>query len=386
MPRARIVSLLRAFIAASTVLALGAVDAGVALAADTPSVGVQPSEPVRYQVKKGDSLSLIARRNGVSVADLASANGISNVHLIVIGQWLVIPGPGTAVRPAEPVAAAPIAAPLLVPGPASPTPPPDAVTPLVYVLRRGDSISRVARRFKVTVAAIVSANQIKNPNRVPVGLRVVIPGTAMPATGAPIAAVPTTAPTPVAAPVTDPIAVAASVAPASTMVTTATTAAPAVPPGVSVATTLGLTTDQIARLPEALLAYPDRLVLMPVFDRWAAEYGVSPSLLKALAWMESGWQAAVVSSAGAIGIGQLLPATAKFVADVLIGTPLDPYVPEENIRMSARFLAHLLTLTNGDVNMALAGYYQGLTSVRRDGTSAATAAYAAVVLALQARF
>ena len=94
----------------------------------------------------------------------------------------------------------------------------------------------------------------------------------------------------------------------------------------------------------------------------------------------------MVSPSGAIGIGQLLPTTAAFVAGVLIGAPLDPYVADDNIRMSARFLSHLLTLTNGDVNMALAGYYQGLTSVRRDGMKATTAAYVNVVLVLQGRF
>ena len=98
---------------------------------------------------------------------------------------------------------------------------------------------------------------------------------------------------------------------------------------------------------------------MPSFDRWAAEYGLSPSLLKALAWMESGWQAGVISPSGAIGIGQLLPDTAAFVAGTLIGVPLDPYVADDNIRMSARFLAYLLNLTNGDVNMALAGLLPG---------------------------
>ena len=102
--------------------------------------------------------------------------------------------------------------------------------------------------------------------------------------------------------------------------------------------------------------------------------------------MESGWQSSVVSPSGAIGIGQLLPATAAFVAAALIGVPLDPNVPDDNIRMSARFLSYLLGLTGGDVSQALAGYYQGLTSVRRDGMKATTAAYVTVVLALEARF
>jgi soluble lytic murein transglycosylase-like protein len=147
-----------------------------------------------------------------------------------------------------------------------------------------------------------------------------------------------------------------------------------------------LSGDQLARLPQGLHTYPERLALLPSFDRWAAENGIAPDLLKALAWMESGWQQTVVSSSGAIGVGQLLPATAAWVAGFLIRAPLDPFVADDNVRMSARFLAHLLTLTNGDVNLAVAGYYQGLTSIRRSGMKATTAAYVNVVLALRARF
>ena len=147
-----------------------------------------------------------------------------------------------------------------------------------------------------------------------------------------------------------------------------------------------LSAEQLARLPQGLHTYPERLALLPSFDRWAAANGIAPDLLKALAWMESGWQQTVVSSSGAIGVGQLLPATAAWVAGFLIGAPLDPFVADDNVRMSARFLAHLLTLTNGDVNLAVAGYYQGLTSIRRSGMKATTAAYVNVVLALRARF
>ena len=254
----------------------------------------------------------------------------------------------------------------------------------------------MARRFKVTVAAIVAANAIRNPNRVPVGLKLTIPGQALPAPNPspPVdPAAPTTTVAPIVAAVT-PVASAtdAVVTSTSTDVTSTTvtstpgTSTPGTVPAAAIAAAPTLTADQLARLPAALLSFPDRLALMPSFDLWAAEYGVPPSLLKALAWMESGWQATVVSPSGAIGIGQLLPGTAAFVAGTLIGVALDPYVADDNIRMSARFLAQLLNLTNGDVNMALAGYYQGLTSVRRDGMKATTAAYVNVILALQARF
>lgn len=387
MPRARIVTIctatsLRVAIGVSVVLSLCVVDAGVALGADAPTSGQATSAPARYQVKKGDSLSTIARRNGVSVPALAAANGISNVHLIVVGQWLIIPN-ATSSAPAAP--AAPAAAPILVPtatpsAPAAPVPD----SSLTYVLRRGDSLNAVARMFKVTVAAIVAANNIRNPNRVPVGLRVVIPGAPAPTTT--VAAVPA-APAPTVPSMSDAsLIAAASSDPTTTALPTPVTPIGVTPVAAASAAAPSLTADQLARLPAALLGFPERLVLIPSFDRWATEYGVPPALLKALAFMESGWQASVVSPSGAIGIGQLLPATASFVASVLIGAPLDPKVPDDNIRMSARFLAHLIGLTGGDVSQALAGYYQGLTSVRRDGMKATTAAYVTVVLALEARF
>ncbi len=394
MPRARTVPWLRAVVCASLVLSLCAIDFGVAFAADATDPALQgPAQgPTSYQVRKGDSLSSIARRNGVSVAALASANNIRNVQLIVVGQRLVIPSPAPVGSPLV----APTLVPAAVPAPRAveivPVAGPTA-TPVVYVLKRGDNLGAVARKYKVTVSALAAANGIRNPNRVTVGLRLVIPSAVVPAPATTVAA-PTT--TTVATLVADtstttvPALVAAVATPtlpvATTLPPTTTVPAPPTVPAAALVAAPTLTPEQLARLPKELLNLPDRLALIPSFDRWAAEYAVPPSLLKALAWMESGWQTTVVSPSGAIGIGQLLPSTAGFVAGVLIGAPLDPYVADDNIRMSARFLAHLVSLTNGDVNMALAGYYQGLTSVRRDGMKATTAAYVNVVLALQARF
>ena len=55
-------------------------------------------------------------------------------------------------------------------------------------------------------------------------------------------------------------------------------------------------------------------------DYWARVYGVDPSLARALAWMESGFQQDVISNVGAIGVMQLLPETWEFVDLVLLGT------------------------------------------------------------------
>ena len=149
MPRAR-TSFVHGVVGASIVLSMAAVDVGPALAADAGTGVPVTDTSVRYQVRKGDSLSSIARRNGVTVGALTTANHLTNPHLILVGQWLVIPG--AAASGAEP-AAAPIARATLAPTatPAAATP---AASPLVYVLHAGDSLSAVAR----SVGSVSRAN------------------------------------------------------------------------------------------------------------------------------------------------------------------------------------------------------------------------------------
>ena len=65
-----------------------------------------------------------------------------------------------------------------------------------------------------------------------------------------------------------------------------------------------------------------RVVDPRVARRWAAYYGIDPSLARALAWMESGLQQHVVSSVGAQGVMQLLPTTWDYVETVLVGHPV----------------------------------------------------------------
>jgi len=116
--------------------------------------------------------------------------------------------------------------------------------------------------------------------------------------------------------------------------------------------------------------------------RWANTYGVSPALLEALCWNESGWQNGVVSSTGAVGIGQLMPDTIR-LAQVFLGSKkLDATVPDDNIRMSAWFLGRLLQLTGGNTDIAVAAYYQGLRSVTTGPLLPDTQHYVDVVKAL----
>jgi soluble lytic murein transglycosylase-like protein len=90
----------------------------------------------------------------------------------------------------------------------------------------------------------------------------------------------------------------------------------------------------------------------------ALVHGVSPSLVKAVAWEESGWQQNVVSSAGAIGVMQVMPGTARFVNRVLGGGNLRIQSMVDNVHLGVMYLAHLLA-TQPTEEKALAAYNSG---------------------------
>ena len=201
-----------------------------------------------------------------------------------------------------------------------------------YTVKAGDTLASVASRFGTSVAALVRANSIRNPNIVVIGTRLTIPAGGSGGNG---------------------------------------------DSGGGVST---------GGLPTKLRAHPERLVLQPVFDRWAARNGIPADLLKALCWIESGWQTGVVSYTGAVGVGQLMPAAVTHMRTV-IGVPtLNARVPEDNIRMAARLLHTLLDQTGGDVRTAVASYYQGPRSVRENGLLPETKAYVDAVFAFRPAF
>jgi N-acetylmuramoyl-L-alanine amidase len=113
------------------------------------------------------------------------------------------------------------------------------------------------------------------------------------------------------------------------------------------------------------------------------EFGLPVGLLRALAWQESGWQQHVVSGAGAVGLTQLLPSTAEWVVEFLLGEPLNWKTDARaNARVGAAFLRHLINRAQGDLRLALASYYQGWSSVERYGLYDETRQYVENVLFL----
>jgi soluble lytic murein transglycosylase-like protein len=81
--------------------------------------------------------------------------------------------------------------------------------------------------------------------------------------------------------------------------------------------------------------------------------GLDPKLVLALMTKESSFRADVVSSAGAIGLGQLMPGTAK---DMGVS---NPYNPQENIMGTTKYLSWLFKRSNGNIDKALASYNMG---------------------------
>ena len=121
-----------------------------------------------------------------------------------------------------------------------------------------------------------------------------------------------------------------------------------------------------------------------LLDQWAGHYGVSVHLVRALAWMESGYNNNLVSSVGARGIMQLLPTTFSFAEHVLIGQHLR-HDANGNVRAGVAYLAHLLHDFHGDEKLALAGWYQGEDAVRKHGVYKVSKTFVKDVRALQLR-
>jgi soluble lytic murein transglycosylase-like protein len=111
--------------------------------------------------------------------------------------------------------------------------------------------------------------------------------------------------------------------------------------------------DWAAQLPEAGRKWAGEI------EAAAASAGVDPRLLAALTWAESGFRAEARSHAGALGLTQLMPGTAR-------GLGVDPTDPAQNLRGGARYLAEQLERF-GSAELALAAYNAGPGRVAQAG-------------------
>jgi LysM repeat protein len=324
-------------VATACILALGA----------APAAGA-----TRYTVRWGDTLTGIARSHHVGLLRLARRNHLRVSGILWAGTVLVIPGGG---RPAAHTS--------------------------IYVVRTGDTLTGIASRQGTSLLALARLNRRPPYATLLIGTRLRVPAAA----GAPSAR---------RHRLSRPHWRGRyRVRPGDTLSALA----------VRYGTRLGrlaranemrvsdlLRIGVVLRVPlHGARAHPSRRVdarsaaeVEALLDGWSAHYGVDPSLVRAVAWQESGFHARITSSAGAWGVMQVMPMTWTFTEQVLIGHAV-PHTTSGDIRIGVAYLHALLDEFGGNSALAVAAYYQGADSVREFGMFPGTRIYVRDVLSLR---
>jgi LysM repeat protein len=301
-----------------------------------------------HTVMPGETLTSIAATDGLTIDQLAAANGISPTTKLIAGSVLAIP-------PQSAPTSSPTSTSTATAGTESSSAACDgdndgddqacssasASAPSTggsYVVQPGDTLTAIAARAGTTVAQLAALNGLNPSHFLLSGAVLRLPG--------------------------------------------GTTVAPS-----SVSTSQPLGSAAVGNLKAAPYPTPERVSASQV-GSIAAANGVPPSLADAIGWQESGFNNDLVSSVGARGVMQILPGTWNWIGTVLNrgGVPLAPASALDNVRGGVIMLHALLGATGGNPALAAAGYYQGLASVQQHGMYSTTKQYVRDVMALAQRF
>jgi LysM repeat protein len=346
-----------------------------------------------HTITAGESLNSIAAADGLSVAELAAANGLSTSSGLILGQTLQIPPQGVAVGiSAVGSSAVPVSTATSSAG--------------SYVVQPGDTLSAIAERAGTSVAQLAAANGL-DPNGI------LLAGSALQVSGSGASSS--------AGAVSTTSAGAGSylVQPGDTLTAIAERAGTSVaqlavsngldPNGILLAGSVLHLSGSGTAVPVSMTSTPSaegqpvgavaegnptdppyptpERVSAGEVGSIASANGVSPSLAEAIGWQESGFNNDLVSSADARGVMQILPGTWDWINRTLTaGVPLAPASAASNVRGGVLLLHSLLGSTGGDPAMAAASYYQGLSSVQRYGMFSDTQQYVNSVMALRQQF
>jgi membrane-bound lytic murein transglycosylase D len=113
-----------------------------------------------HTVKRGETLSVVAKKYGASISELASANNVDPKKPLKAGQSLIIPIGGSAPKPVQTATKTQTAS-------------TTAKRTETYTVRKGDTLNKIATRFKVSVANLKSWNKLSS-NRVAVGRKLIV--------------------------------------------------------------------------------------------------------------------------------------------------------------------------------------------------------------------
>ncbi len=276
-----------------------------------------------HTVTNGETLYGIAARYRTTVPAIAKANGISPKSFIFPGQQLRLTGSAATAKSTAAKASATAKAPKTA-----------------YTVKSGDTLLGVAAKYDRTVSALVKANGLRGTVIYP-GQRLAIP------------------------------------AGAARKATPANSFAGRTYPAKVVAN---------AARNRAILAdrkVPTRSQTKALITATARRHGVDPKLALAISMQESGWNQRQVSVANAVGMMQVIPSGGEW-ASSLVGRKLDLLNPQDNATAGVVML-RALTRSAASEDIAIAGYYQGLSSVKKRGMYDDTKTYVATVKALKGR-
>ncbi len=280
-------------------------------------------------VRPGDTIWDLALAHRTTPQALVTKNRLPAAGSVIHpGQRLLVPGAVPASTPARPTQARPAPA-----------------ATRVHVVRAGETMTSIADTYRVPLTKLLAANRSANPRLIVPGQRIAVP---VPRPSTPKAA---SKPTP----------------------TSANTFA---------GYTYSNATVAAAKKNRAALArahVPSRTEAAAMIRRTAMRHGVDPRLALAISWQESGWNQRAVSVANAIGTMQVIPSSGDWASE-LAGRRLNLLDPQDNITAGV-VIIRALQVSAESREHAIAGYYQGLRSVRTQGMFEDTKQYVAAVLA-----
>lgn len=397
--------------AATTVIPASSVSTAIP-AAFKPA---QPQAPAEYTIARGDTVSAIAGKFGLSTAEVLKLNNLQPNTIIYPGQKIKLSGSPAA--PAGPSAA---------PAPAAP-----ASGGATYTVKPGDTLGAIAARHNVGLADVFAWNNLNMRSIIHPGQKIKVgAGDAAPApAAAPVAGglASTSAPAAPATPAPasgsytvkagDTLSAIASrhgvklsellsanrlsmtsvIYPGNKLAIPGASAQPAAPQPAASVTPLVPSSFLGFSYPAAVVSsanenkallnaspVPSRAEMRNIVADAARRMGVEPSLALAFAHQESGFDQRAVSPANAIGTMQVIPTSGQWASD-LVGRKLNLLDPYDNATAGVAIIRQLLA-TSKDRDTAIAGYYQGQYSVSKYGMYDDTKAYVAAIKAHQKNF
>jgi len=359
----------RLFLAGALVIAIAAGTLGTLPAAASDRVVV---------VQAGQTLSQIAAAHGTTVERLVTLNHIADPNRIFVGQRLRLrPAPAPGARPAH------------------------RARLVVHRIAYGETLTGIAARYGTTIGALVVRNHLADASRIYAGQLLHISGThrqAHRARGGPppahhartvthvVRAGETLSGIALSYRVTvDGIAAANRLANPSFIRTGQQLRIPGAHRSRPARPSHHAPKPRIGMPPSMAAVVRQRSGMRQLIATEARRQHVPRALALAVAWQESGWQERVVSSAGAIGVMQLLPATADWVSATMLGERVNLWQARSNVRAGVALLKHYLA-RYGSRPMALAAYYQGQVGTDQYGIYPISQPYIASILLLERMF